>query len=55
MSDLRIVDTKDYLKAVFEQNGRIEDLMPDGKTIDVSYAAKKKRNPRESSLTTLMS
>ena len=46
LSDLRIVDTKDYLKAVFEQNGRIEDLMPDGKTIDVSYAAKKEKKPK---------
>lgn len=46
LNDLRIVDTKDYLKAVFEQNGRIEDLMPDRKAIDVSYAAKKEKKPK---------
>lgn len=46
LSDLRIVDTKDYIKAVFEHNGRIEDLMPDGKTIDVSYSAKKEKKPK---------
>ena len=46
LSDLLIVDTKDYLRAVFEQNGKIEDFMPDGKVIDVSYAAKKDKKPK---------
>lgn len=46
LNDLRIVDTKDYLNAVFEQNGRIEDLLPKGKVIDVSYAAKKEKKPK---------
>ena len=46
LNDLRIVDTKEYLKAVFEQNGRIEDLMSDGKVIDVSYSAKKEKKPK---------
>ncbi|SEL30703.1 DUF6892 domain-containing protein [Ruminococcus albus] len=46
LNDLRIVDTKDYLKAAFEQNGQIEDLMQDGKVIDVSYSAKKEKKPK---------
>ena len=41
LKDLRIVDTKDYLRAVYEQNGRVDDLMPEEKVIDVSYAWKK--------------
>ena len=46
LDDLRIVDTKEYIRAAFEQNGRIEDPMPDEKVIDVSYAAKKEKKPK---------
>ncbi|SFB67353.1 DUF6892 domain-containing protein [Ruminococcus albus] len=46
LTDLRIVDTKAYLKAAFVQNSRIEDLMLDGKVIDVSYSAKKEKKPK---------
>ena len=46
LDDLRIVDTKEYIRTAFEQNGRIEDPMPDEKVIDVSYAAKKEKKPK---------
>ena len=46
LKDLRIVDTKAYLKAVFEQNGQVEDPLPDNKAIEVSYFAKTEKKPK---------